>query len=57
MSRARDKACLAHCTERSKACLAQWQIQDFEKGGWGGNDISKVDLRILDSGGGEALEG
>ena len=33
----------------------QGQIQDFEKGG--GNDISKVDLRILDSGGGEALEG
>ena len=30
--------------------LYQWQIQDFEKGG--GNDISKVDLRILDSGGG-----
>ena len=25
-------------------------------GGGGGNNISKVDLRILDSGGGEALE-
>ena len=27
------------------------------KRGGGGNDISKVDLRILDSEGGEALEG
>ena len=33
----------------------QRRIQDFEKGGV--NDIAKVDLRILDSGGGEALEG
>ena len=31
----------------------QWQIQDFERGG--GNDIAKADLKILDSGGREAL--
>ena len=32
----------------------QWRIQDFERGG---AMISlRVDLRILDSGGGEALE-
>ena len=29
----------------------------LKRGGGGGNDISKVDLRILDSGGGEALKG
>ena len=33
----------------------QWWIKDIEKGG--GNDISKVDLRILDSEGGGGPRG
>ena len=54
-----------NCTALNSACILNQQLAALSKCSGGsrilkrgrGNDISKVDLRILDSGGGEALEG
>ena len=37
--------------------MYQWWIQHFERGGGGGGgyDITKADLRVMNSGGGEAM--